>query len=522
MPNFSQHTYRRAFWILVGAVTLFRLLLADRFGLGVDESHYVMYSRHPAWGYFDHPPMVAFLAALTSRLGNGIFFYRLGPILCAAGCLILVRGLALALYKDERIAFWCQILLLVMPYQQLLMVALLPDATLNLSWCATLLMVWRALQAGRWRHWVLSGVFLGVALLSKYHAILLPVCLLGYLLGSPKDRPWLTMPQPYVAALISVILFMPNIIWNARHDWISYAYQLGRGGGGGVEPGRILEVFGGQFAVWSPVIFGLLIASALVLARQKPLGQPDRFVLWSSVPVFVFFCAVGATSRILPHWTAVGWWTGSIAVAVVTLGKLSSSGRPAVRWRRWFAAGLISGFLMTALLYFGLFVPIVGPIYSLARTVSIKVNQHVPESRPLAPFQSKFDPTNDLVGWKTIAAGVEAVKAAMPYPQRTFIFSHRFYTVSQLGVYLPDTTVATTLTRKFDQYRLWFDPQDYVGWDALFVDDDRYRKGPEPYAPLFQRVDPEPVQIDIFRGGYPAHQLNVYRCYGYLGGYESN
>ena len=362
MAPLSQRSYRNLFWLVLAAVTLFRLLLAGRFGLGVDESHYVMYARHPAWGYFDHPPLVAFLAALTSRVGSGTFYIRLGPILCATISLVLMRYLALALYRDERVAFWSQILLLVMPYQQLLMVALLPDATLNLSWCAALLMVWRALEAGRWRDWVLSGVFVGIGLLSKYHAVLLPVCLLGYLVASPKHRVWLVRPQPYVAVFIGLLLFGPNIVWNARHDWISYAYQLGRGGDGAVEAGRILEVFAGQFAVWSPVIFGLLIAAGIVVVRQKPLDDSDRFVFWTSVPVFVFFSVIGAASRILPHWTAAGWWTGSLLVARVSLAKLNAPAKPAVRWPRWGAAALISGFLMTVLLYLGLFVPIVGPV----------------------------------------------------------------------------------------------------------------------------------------------------------------
>ena len=55
--------YRLLFWIFWTGITLFRLFFADSFGLGVDESHYLLYARHLDWGYFDHPPMVAFLPA---------------------------------------------------------------------------------------------------------------------------------------------------------------------------------------------------------------------------------------------------------------------------------------------------------------------------------------------------------------------------------------------------------------------------------------------------------------------------
>jgi len=137
-PKISQATYRTLFWLFLTGITAFRLLLANKFGLGVDESHYLLYSRHLAWGYFDHPPMVAFLAALTTLFGDSVFFARLGPILCSAASLILLRYLALALYRNERVALGAAILIHLMPYQHLLLVGLLPDAVLNVFWCGTL------------------------------------------------------------------------------------------------------------------------------------------------------------------------------------------------------------------------------------------------------------------------------------------------------------------------------------------------------------------------------------------------
>ena len=102
----SQATYRTLFWLFLTFVSVFRLFLVDKFGLGVDESHYLLYSRHLAWGYFDHPPMVAFLAALTALLGDSVFFVRLGPVLCSLISLILLRYLALALYPASAGPGW--------------------------------------------------------------------------------------------------------------------------------------------------------------------------------------------------------------------------------------------------------------------------------------------------------------------------------------------------------------------------------------------------------------------------------
>jgi hypothetical protein len=519
--NKFQATYRTLFWLLLTIVTASRLLLADKFGLGVDESHYLLYSRHLAWGYFDHPPMVAFLAALTSLLGDGVFLIRLGPIVCSAVSLILLRYLALALYRDERVGFWAAVLIHMMPYQHLLLVGLLPDATLNIFWCGTLLAVWRAMQSGKWSMWLLAGLLFGGALLSKYHAVLLALCLLGYFSTSAEHSFWLKKAQPYVAAGIGLIVFLPNILWNAHRDWLSYSYQLGQGRGDGLDAGHFLMAVGGQLGAWSPLIFGLLAAVLIALNRQGKISEADRFALWTSIPIFVFFCLAGFTSKILPHWTSMGWWTGSIAVTAVILQKTAGAKTAAKRWHRCSVAALVTGFTMSALLYMVLFLPVVSPVYNWARDISLNLNQKFPALKPLEPFEPGFDISNELFGWPEIARQVESIRAQMPHPAKTFVFAHRFHPTSQLAVYLKPDTVATTLHHRYNQYRLWFAPEKYMGWDALFIiDRKRHKKRAQRYRTLFDRLELQPTEIKIFRHGRLAQELNVYKYFGFKGNYE--
>ncbi|MCJ7774939.1 MAG: glycosyltransferase family 39 protein, partial [Desulfobulbaceae bacterium] len=357
-------------------------------------------------------------------------------------------------------------------------------------------------------------------LLSKYHAVLLPLCLFCYLLASPGRRFWLGRVQPYAAGLIALLVFLPNILWNAEHNWVSYAFQLSHGGGGHFTIGKLLAVLGGQMGVWSPVIFGLLIAAFISMARKRPLSESDRFVLWTSLPVFLFFCGIGTFGKILPHWPSVGWWTGSLAVISVTLGKFSKRDKAGIRWRRWCITGAIVGFVMTGFLYLALFLPVVDPIYSRARDFSIMLNRHFPAITRLEPFKSQDDITNILFGWDKIAKRVEEIRSRMPNPEKTFVFCHRFYTTSRIAVYVHPETQATTLRNKFNQYGLWFSAEGHRGWDALFVVEDRAVERSKRYMPLFQEMDPEPVKIEVFRKGQIAHALSVFRYYGFKGKYE--
>ncbi len=509
--------WRRCFWVLLAAATLLRLALAGRAGLGVDEAHYLVYSRYPAWGYFDHPPLVL-LAALPLRLaGESPFTARLGPILLAAVTLIVWREWARKIYPPE--AVWRGVVLLyLLPLYHLLSLALMPDAILNLFWCLTLFLFCRALrgEGGGW--WLAAGAAGGLAALSKYHGVLLAPCLAGYLICSKRHRRRFGQAGPYLAALAGAAVFLPNIIWNWRHQWISYRFQLGHGMGGGwsFTFNKFFAALGGQLGVASPIVFLIFVASLIVLLRKKAKSESDRLLLWTSLPVFGFFILAGSGGKILPHWTFPGWWAGALAAGGVLSARLADP-RTARRWRRWYRAGAGLALFMVAGMYIGMAFPILPPLYRGARAVSIRLHEIVPAVRPLEPFDHNLDITNDLYGWPEAAGQMEKIRAEMPRPERTFIFAHRPFTASQLAAELPLQTVVTTLHPRPDQYLLWFEAADHEGWDALFIDHDRYRRDYETYLPLFAGGNPEPIEFIARRGEQTAHVFRVYRYSGFRG-----
>jgi hypothetical protein len=175
---------------------------------------------------------------------------------------------------------------------------------------------------------------------------------------------------------------------------------------------------------------------------------------------------------------------------------------------------------MTSFMYVALFLPTIHPLYVQARNISLRLHQHFPTLKPLKPFRSKYDIANALFGREEVGERVEAIRAEMRCPERTFIFCRHPFATSRLAVYLHPETVATTLRYKFNQYRFWFSAEDHKGWDALFVVDDGYFQRSERYLPLFRKMDPKPVQIRVFRKGQLAQAWNVYRHYGFKGRFE--
>jgi hypothetical protein len=369
---------------------------------------------------------------------------------------------------------------------------------------------------------VLLGLTFGGALLSKYHGALLPMCLAGYVLTSASGRRWIRSPWPYVAGLIGLVVFLPNVIWNYQNGWVSYLFQMGRGAGsGGISLAKVAGSLGGQLAAASPMVLLLFLAACLWVWRARAATEADRFLVWTSLPVFAIFCGIGMTGRILPHWPAVGWWAGSLLLASVSVRNSESTESPAVA-RRWkVGAGLAAAVAWLMLLgtYSAIAYPVVAHAYPSLRRASLALHQWIPLVQPMEEFQPQFDITNDMYGWDQSARAVEGVRAGMPDPSRTFVCTHRFYTVSQIGAHLPSGVICTSMEDSANQYNLWFDPARYRGWDAVFVEDNHYpgRWEREGYASLFERVTREPVVVEIYRRGVLAHEQRIYRCQGFKG-----
>ena len=120
------------------------------------------------------------------------------------------------------------VLMQVLPFFFLAGMLITPDAPLTAAWAAALYFLERALVAGRSRAWLLAGVSIGIGLVSKYTiGMLVPAALLFVILD-PAARRWLWRWEPYAALIIAGVIFSPVIVWNARHEWASFAFQTSR------------------------------------------------------------------------------------------------------------------------------------------------------------------------------------------------------------------------------------------------------------------------------------------------------
>lgn len=280
-----------------------RLALALGTDIYFDEAYYWQWAQHLAWGYYDHPPLIAWLIA---ALG-----VRPAALLCGVGTVAAVWGLARDVHGSREAAWRAAALWSVVPAAILGGVWATPDAPLLLFWALALWALWR-------ERWVLAGLASGLALLSKYPGVLLAVVFLATAVRTRRlpAGAWLT-------ALLGVLLFLPVVLWNAHRDWVGFAFQLRHGLGGQGGLATFGEFLAGQLALGGPVLLPLALAYAV-------RGPREQFLLRvAAVVPLLFFGYAALRTRGEANWPAAAYIAACVGVAGM---------RPV-----WFRAAVFSG-----------------------------------------------------------------------------------------------------------------------------------------------------------------------------------
>ena len=210
-------------WIVVFSLIL-RMVFIGFNGLLVEEAYYWDYAQHLDFGYLDHPPMVALLIkASLFVFGFHEYSVHLPAMICWLATAFFIFRLTELISKG---AGWFAVMLLsILPFFFLQSVVTTPDPAVMVCWSAALYCLYRVLVLEEGRYWYATGVWLGLGLLSKYTIVLLGLPVLFYMATVPSARVWFTRKEPYIAAVLALIIFSPVIYWNATHEWASFAFQ---------------------------------------------------------------------------------------------------------------------------------------------------------------------------------------------------------------------------------------------------------------------------------------------------------
>ncbi len=307
---------RAAMVILV--VTVFRLMWLARepYPLYGDEAQYWTWAQALDWGYYSKPPLIGWLIALTTSLvGDNEFGVRIAAPVIHAVIALMLSDLGRRLF-DARTGAWAGALYVTLPAVSLSSVLMSTDVPLLFFWTAGVVSLQRALEPGGHKWWLGVGFALGLGLLSKYAMATFIVSAGLYLALSDKHRAVLRTRWPWMALVLGLAIFSPNVLWNAEHDWLSARHT---GDNANLQadlfhPLKLAEFVGTQFGVFGPLLFGLLLF--LLLVRLRPLARDDRMWLLTAfaLPQLLVIAVVALLSRAHANWAATAYVTATVLV----------------------------------------------------------------------------------------------------------------------------------------------------------------------------------------------------------------
>lgn len=391
-----------------------RLWLDGRLDLMFDEAYYALWSRHLAWCYLDHPPMVALWIRVSTWLfGDDAFGIRaLGTFAAAAGG-PLVYALSWRLFECRAEAAFAGLLYCATLLISAGAIIITPDTPLLFFWSIAVYAMVRIYRDGDWRWWLLVGVAMGLAMQSKYTALLLGAGIAASTIVVAGMRRWWWHPAPYAAGLLAFAIFAPIIAWNYEHEWASFAKQFGRARWYDFSLRYIGEFLGSQVGLLTPFIFVLAAVGAwFALARRSDRASEPALLLLSLIgPMLIYLLFHSLHARVQGNWLAPAYPVLAVLAAHAT-----------------FQVGEMHGHLKSAVL--------LSTRWAIPVGFSFAAIAYLQAAFGLLPLEPAKDPTALMVGWSRFAKNVEEIARA---EQAGYVLTSSYALASLLGVYSPAT-----------------------------------------------------------------------------------
>jgi hypothetical protein len=311
---------------LIALLTLYRLVALHLGGLDlyVDEAQYWTWARHLDWGYFSKPPMIAaVIAATTSVCGDGEACVKSGALILYPLTTLLLWAVAQRLF-EARTAFWTAVVFITLPGVGFSSMIISTDVPLFFCWALALWAYLRALDGDRWRWWLLAGVAAGLGLMTKYTMVIFAVSVVLHLALTPALRHHFRSPKLYLTMLLAALILLPNLLWNAAHDWptLHHTEQIS---GLSKQQGLNWKSFGdftsGQLAILGPVFFIAWLIQLVWKPKSWWADERYRLLACFALPFLAGISAQALLGRANANWAAMTYAAGTIFVVARLLEK---------------------------------------------------------------------------------------------------------------------------------------------------------------------------------------------------------
>jgi 4-amino-4-deoxy-L-arabinose transferase-like glycosyltransferase len=409
-------------WLLL----LGNLLVVCGIDLAHDEAYYWLFSKNIAWGYFDHPPMAAWLIALTNWL-PGEIGVRLSYVLLLQGSAWLLATLA---PKDHRWFVWLS--MNIFPLLAFAGVFAIPDGPLVFFSVFWIWALERSLREDTFIHAGIMGLATALLFYSKYHGVLFVVAAIIALPNLLKRRNF------WFAIIIGLVFFLPHVHWQWAHEFATFRYHF-------IDRPSVASGWKQplEFVVIQIFLPGIFLAPFVWKAflKRKPDGEFERALKFMALFIPIFFFASTFNKKLEANWTVAA---GLPLLLFVARGSLDWMQNRFHRSLAWSSIAVIFIFRLILI---------------------------------MPPDWHGIKRGHEFHGWKAWAQSVKEQAGTC------HLTANRYQFASKLSFYLGENVPALNVGTRLNQFEYWDWQEQWGAEEVCWVTDRRLFPGTPATTP---------------------------------------
>ena len=485
-----RHIYEnhRQIILFLSIITIFRLIYIYLIPILPQEAYYWYYALRPDFSYYDHPPMAAYSIWFGTRLfGDTVFGVKFMAVIWAAMTNIVLYLTAHLIFEEMELSRrrnWSFIVVVfynLMLFAHIYAVVIVPDTPLLFFWMSIIFFVFKYQRTDRTEYVYLAAMALGFGMLSKYTAVAILPAVFLILISDPRSRRLFLRPHPYLAVLITILIFMPVIIWNIENKWASFGFQFSERAGAlkTFQTKYILQLIASQFFILTPMPVILFFRSTGNILKNWQTRIEARNLLLTGVFIIGGFILVSLRSLVKMNWLMPGYLGLTLAAVLVLKDNISLKSI-------WVKMGA----------YLSVVLIIMAHMIFLIRNI------------PLGEG-------NTWSGWQDATQKIATIQAEMGGSSSVFIFTNSYKASSLIKFYLndkQDVYAQNIYGQPALQFDIWGIPDTLDGKDALYVFSDRYEYKSDLH--LVNEYFDSVIPLDEFRYAFgPDKTTRIISCY---------
>lgn len=457
----------QAYWplILLMAIIKFTLplFLQDAsFELQRDEYLYYEQGHHLAFGYLENPPMIGWLASISSLFGGSVAWIKFWPCLFGAATVVVTCLITAELGGNLFAQFLAALGIITGAYLRVHFL-FQPNILDIFFWTLSIYFVvcYINTRQTQFIYWLALSLCLGFY--SKYSILLFGIALVLSILLT-RERKLLIKKETLIALLASLVIILPNIIWQYNHNWplLHHMKELKETQLTYISPSDFLK---DQVLMLFPVLI-VWVAGLIWLLRQPAY----RLIAFTWIAVIILLLATNGK-----NYYSLGAYPMLLAAGGVCLERL-------IKKRVWAQIALTIFIIVLSLPL----VPLLLPVWPAPKLAAFYARNNIGATGILKweDQQEHELPQDfaDMTGWKELAN-----KTADFYGQltpaikdQTIIFAENYGQAGALHFYGPDREFRNKVYTTNGSFLLWI-PDNLEMKNLILIDHDIPGKDEELY-----------------------------------------